>query len=314
MSSTSPRIAVLGSINADIVIRCVNLPRPGETVLADSSSIVSGGKGANQAVAASRLGGQVTMIGRVGDDPLGERLLGALLNDKLDTSNVLRTANCSSGMAVVAVEHSGENSILVVPGANGRVDVADVAAAADAIRASDVLLLQLEVPLAAVIAATSLANLYGVQTILNPAPAATSLPPELLNVDVFCPNLSEASLLLGYPIHSRQDALEAAVKLCIRGPKATIITLGSQGAVLSVDGQAEWFEPFPVEAVDTTAAGDAFAGALALRIGESTSLREAVRFACAAGAIAATRHGAQPSLPTRSEVNAFLQARRAKTG
>ena len=308
MDHQLPRIAVLGSINLDIVIRCTKLPQPGETVLAGSSAEVAGGKGANQAVAAARLGGQVTMIGRVGDDVFGERLLMGLVREKLDTSLVWPTANCASGMAIVAVEPSSENSIIVVPGANARLSERDVAAAAEAIGSCDVLLLQMEVPTETVAAAIAVARARGVRTILNPAPANGTLSPDMLDVDVICPNLIEATALLGHSISSRPDALDAAFELNRLGPKAVVITLGSEGAVFCDRRQAEWVAPFVISAVDTTAAGDAFAGALAVRLAEGAPLREAVKFASAAGALAAMRPGAQPSLPSRSEVHSLLES------
>ena len=303
-----PRIAVLGSINLDLVLRCAKLPQPGETVLAGSSAETAGGKGANQAVAAARLGGQVTMIGRVGDDVFGERLLTGLSRENMDTSLVWPTAACASGMAIVAVEQSGENSIVVVPGANGKINNRDVAAAAGMIGSCDILLLQLEVPTEAVAAAIEVARTRGVRTILNPAPVHGPLSRELLGVDLICPNLHEAAAMLGRPLPSRADALPAALELNRLGPNSVVITLGSDGAVFSDGTQAEWVAPFVVNAVDTTAAGDAFAGALAVRLAEGTPLREAVKFACAAGALAATRPGAQPSLPSRIEVLKLLES------
>lgn len=309
MTHKLPRIAVVGSINRDIVIRCAKLPQPSETVLADSSSEVAGGKGASQAVAASRLGGQVTIIGRIGDDVFGDRLLEGLVGENLDTSLAWRTARCASGMAIVAVEESGENSIIVVHGANGHITEDDVSVAADAIGSCDILLLQLEIRTNAVAAAIAVARQKGVRTILNPAPVVGQLPRDLLEVDVMCPNRIEASALVGRPIQSRDDAVSAARQLSCMGPKSVVITMGSMVAVLSDGGQPEWCEPFLVDSVDTTAAGDAFAGALAVRLGEGAALREAVQFACAAGAIATTRHGAQPALPTRAEVDALLKTR-----
>jgi ribokinase len=305
MDSRRARIVVVGSINRDVVIRCAKLPQPGETVLASAATEVSGGKGANQAVAASRLGGDVAIVGRVGDDVFGERLLSGLNQEHLNTSLVRRTAECASGMAIVAVEDSGENSILVVPGANARVGREDITAAAEAIRSCDILLLQLEVGREAVAAALALARQSGVCTILNPAPVAGPLPKELLQVDVICPNRLEASAILGRSIESRDNAMEALSGLVQLGPKAAIITMGSLGAVFSDGGPPAWCEPFQVNAIDSTAAGDAFAGALAVRLGEGAALPEAVEFACAAGAIAATRPGAQPALPTREEVLAL---------
>lgn len=308
MVPKSPRIAVLGSINRDIVIRCARLPMRGETVLAESTSEVAGGKGANQAVAAVRLGGHVTMIGRVGDDVFGERLLTGLVREKLDTSLVWQMADCASGMAIVAVEQSGENSIIVVPGANSRISESDVAAVAEAIGSCDILLLQLETPHETVAAAIAVARTRGVRTILNPAPVNGPLSKKLLEVNVICPNLIEAAALLGRPIPSRAAALDAALEIGRLGPKFVVITLGSDGAVFSDGTRAELVPPFVVNAVDTTAAGDAFAGALAVRLAEGAPLREAVKFACAAGALAATRPGAQPSLPLRSEVDSLLKS------
>lgn len=278
-------------------------------MLATSATEAAGGKGANQAVAASRLGGEVAIVGRVGDDEFGERMLRGFIQENLDPSLVRRTADCASGTAIVAVEDSGENSIVVVPGANGRVCPEDIAVAAEVIRACDVLLMQLEICREAVAAAMAIARQSGVRTILNPAPAAKPLPEELLQVDVLCPNRLEASAILGRAIESREDAVDAAARLVSMGPKSAIVTMGSLGAVFSTGGPPAWCEPFQVEAVDSTAAGDAFAGALAVRLGEGAALGEAVEFACAAGAIAATQHGAQPALPTRSAVDRLLATR-----
>ncbi len=305
--STNPRIAVLGSINMDLVVRCSQLPSRGETIIAGSFSQIPGGKGANQAVAAARLGAEVTMIGRVGDDVFGNQLRENLNRDGIDTSNVLATEACSSGIAIVAVEQSGENSILVVPGANGRVDVADVASAAGVIRASDILLLQLEIPIEPVLAAIKIAREAGVRVILDPAPAPSRFPPELFDVDVICPNQSEAAVLLGREVQSVADAEQAAVELVRRGVGSAIVTLGAQGAVASDGDDVHWFEPFTITPLDTTAAGDAFAGAFAVCWAEQDSMTDAVPFACAAGAIAASRAGAQPSMPSLEEVIELLK-------
>lgn len=302
------RIAVLGSINCDTVIRCRRLPQRGETVLAESSLEISGGKGADQAVAASRLGGQVTMVGRVGDDAIGQRLLSGLGSENLDISLVRATPECPTGFATVAVEDSGENSIIVVPGANGRLTADDVAAAADVIATCDVLLVQLEVPLDAVAAAIAVARAKGVRIILNPAPVSGPVPRALLAVDIICPNQLEATALLGRPITSRASALDAARELNCFGSNVAVITLGGDGAVYCDGDRAEWIPPFAVHAVDTTAAGDAFAGALAVHLAEGASLADCVRFAAAAGALAVGKPGAQPSLPVRSEVCAFIKA------
>ncbi|QDU41188.1 Ribokinase [Maioricimonas rarisocia] len=303
----SPRIAVVGSINMDLVVRCERLPRPGETIIGLDAREVSGGKGANQAVAAARLGASVSMVGRVGSDGFGETLLGSLQAEGIHVGHVARTPDCSSGLAIVAVETSGENAITVVPGANGRLSVEDVRAASDVIEAADVLLLQLEVPTETVIAASQIARAAGTRVILDPAPAPTAVPEGLLAVDLLCPNESEAAALNGLPVESDDDLQAAARRLAEISGAEVIITLGDRGALLHQrDGQSVRVPAFPCTAVDTTAAGDAFAGALALRLAEGTDVPEAIRFANAAGAIAASRHGAQPGMPTRNDVEQLM--------
>ncbi len=306
MTRRAARIAVLGSINMDLVIRCHHLPVAGETVIARSSAEVSGGKGANQAVAASRLGADVTMIGSVGDDAFAERLLGNLRNEGIDVSNVTCRTDCASGLAVVAVEDTGENLIAVVPGANGTVSAEDAVSAKEIIQSSDVLLLQLEVPHETVIAAMNVAREVNTRVILDPAPATRPFPAGLLAADLICPNQSEAALILDREVETINDAKGAALELTQRGANKAIITLGGQGAVLSDGETAEWFEPFSVEPVDTTAAGDAFAGALAVGWVQDSTLSEAVRFASAAGALAATRAGAQPGMPRLEDVQRMV--------
>lgn len=307
MVNAAPKIAVLGSINMDVVIRCAHLPAPGETIIATSASEVCGGKGANQAVAAARLGADVTMIGSVGDDGFADHLIENLERENIDVSHVSRRSACASGLAVVSVEDSGENSITVVPGANGRLRVEDAMAAADLIRRSHTLLLQLEVPVDTVIAAINIARDSNTRVILDPAPAPSHFPPELLKPDLICPNQSEAAAILGTNVDSVKAARFAAIELIDRGASNSIVTLGSQGAVVSNGGSADWIEPFQVNTVDTTAAGDAFTAALAVRWAEQTNLLEAARFACAAGAIVATRQGAQAIMPTREEVEQLIQ-------
>ncbi len=289
----------------DLVIRCQSLPMPGETIMAESSMEVCGGKGANQAVAAARAGGQVTMIGRVGDDAFGGRLISNLEQAGVDTRLVERTRDCASGLAIVAVERSSQNSIMVVAGANGRVCPDDVEAARGVIEASDILLLQLEVPTDAVIGAIEIARKAGVRIVLDPAPSLNSWPPDLLDVDLLCPNRSEAARMLGVPdesIETREDAEKAARALSDRGARNVVITLGDQGAVLFDGKHAKLAAPHAIDAVDSTAAGDAFAGALAVHWAEQDNLVSAVEFANAAGAIAVSREGAQPGMAERSKI------------
>ncbi|MCG8586418.1 MAG: ribokinase [Pirellulales bacterium] len=302
MNRSRPRIVVVGSINTDLVVRCERLPKPGETVIANEYAQIAGGKGANQAVAAARLGADVMMVGRVGDDEFGVRALRSLADEGIDTTHVQITENTSSGLAVIGVEQTGENSIMVVPGANGHVSERDVTEATDAIANCNILLLQLEIPFTVVKTAITTARAHGVRVILDPAPISAPLASDVLDVEVICPNQAEASELLGSEIESVDDAREAARQLVRLGPRAAVITLGDKGAVFADGDSATWVEPIPVDAVDTTAAGDAFAAALGLCLTQGASLDEAVRFACAAGAIAASRHGAQPSLPTLAEV------------
>ena len=307
MLDPAGKIVVLGSINMDIVVGCTHLPGRGETIIADSSAEVSGGKGANQAVAAARLGADVAFIGSVGSDAFGETLLGNLKRENIDVSHVSRRAKCASGLAVVAVEDSGENSIMVVPGANGTLTAKEVSASADLIRASRTLLLQLEVPLKTVVAAIRIAHESDTRIILNPAPAPDPFPLELLDVDLICPNQSEAALILGHKVESVDTARHAVSELTRLGARNAAITLGAQGAVVGNGSSVEWIEPFAVTPIDTTAAGDAFAAALAVNWDAQTDLSDAARFACAAGAIAATRRGAQPGMPTREEVAGLVQ-------
>ena len=295
MTANPPDIAVVGSINMDLVIRCATLPEPGETILAESSVEVCGGKGANQAVAAARAGGNVTMIGRVGDDAFAGRLVNNLRHEQICSDAVRITERCASGVAIVAVEQSGQNSIMVVPGANGHVDVEDVHTSREVISASHVVLLQLEIPAAAVLASIKIAREAGVRVILDPAPALRDWPIDLFNVDVLCPNESEAATLLGCPIGSLEDAAAGARRLHQLGVRHAVITLGSRGTMVCEGGSPRLIQPFRVTAVDTTAAGDAFAGALAVRWSEGASFFEAVRFANAAGALTASQQGAQAS-------------------
>lgn len=305
--SNAPRIVVVGSINMDLVVRCARLPVPGQTVTALSSMEIPGGKGANQAVAASRAGGQVTMIGRVGADSMASRLVDNLRQHHVRTERILTSSQCASGIAVVAVESSGENAIMVVPGANGEVSIADVDAATQILSSADILLLQLEIPLPTVLRVIDIAREAGVPVVLDPAPMPTQLPPASLLVDVLCPNQSEASAIVGYTVETVDDAMRAAQDLMKLGVRHPIVTLADQGAVIHDGASSHWIEPFRITAVDTTAAGDAFAGALTVRLAEGASLLEAARFAGAAGAIAATRLGAQPAMPNRAEIESLLR-------
>jgi ribokinase len=301
------RIAVVGSMNMDLVVKTPHLPKPGETVIGEDLLTVPGGKGANQAVAAARLGAKVAMIGRVGDDLFGQQLRENLIADQIDLRHVIVTPGTGSGVALIVVDEKGQNSIVVSSGANARVTVADVDSAAKAITTADVLVLQLEIPLEAVTRAAQLARQSGVQVILNPAPAQ-KLPADLLAlVDILIPNESETATITALSIESQEEMGAAAAELMAAGVGSVILTLGERGAFLAQKGATRHFPPFVVDqVVDTTAAGDAFVGGLASAIGEGKPIMEAVSWGNAAGALAVTRTGAQLSLPIREEVERLL--------
>ncbi|TWU21176.1 Ribokinase [Novipirellula galeiformis] len=305
MNSKGPRITVVGSINMDLVIRCDTFARPGETIIANSAAEISGGKGANQAVASARAGGDVSMIGRVGDDAFAHTLLQNLQHSEIDCSGVQNTADSPSGLAIVTVESAGQNSIMLVQGANGHVTPEDVEANRSVIESADVLLLQLEIPIAAVLASIAIARTAGVRIVLDPAPVPKVWSDALLGVDLVCPNETEAAAITGHPLESFDDAESAAKELHRRGAKHVAITLGDRGSLLYTENTMHRIAATPITVLDTTAAGDAFAGALAVRWAETNDLIEAMRFASIAGAIAASRHGAQPSMGTREMIEQF---------
>jgi ribokinase len=300
-------ILVVGSSNTDMVIRVPRIPKPGETVLGGEFTMAPGGKGANQAVAAARAGGHVTFVARVGDDVFGERALANFQADGIDTRFVFRTPGAPSGIALINVDGRGENSISVASGANALLSVADVEAAGPAFISADILLVQLESPLAVVEAAVRKAAEAGVPVVLNPAPAQPLGDALLSLVAVLTPNEHEAEFLTGIPVRDESGAREAAVRLRARGVVSVVITRGERG-VYAASAEFEGLVPaFKVEAVDTTGAGDVFNGALAVALAEKTPLPEALRFAAAAAALSVTRPGAQPSAPTRAEIGAFLR-------
>jgi len=301
------RITIVGSLNMDLVIRSPRIPQPGETIIGSEFQTVPGGKGANQAVAAARLGGQVTIVGRVGEDTFADALLENLASTEIDATFVQRDRQAASGVALIVVDDHGENIIVVASGANMRMTEKDVEAAQAAIADSDVLLLQLEVPLPVVKRAAQIAQSHNVTVVLNPAPAR-ELPPDLLaSVDVLVPNESETALLTGLPIGSQTELEKAATHILDSGVRSVVITLGKRGAFLaSTDYESKIYEAFSVQPVDTTAAGDAFVAGLSVNYGAGKTLPDAIRWGNAAGAMAALRFGAQTSLPKRNEVQELL--------
>lgn len=291
------KILVIGSSNTDMTVKSSHLPAPGETVMGDRFVMGPGGKGANQAVAAARLGGDVTFICKVGRDVFGEKAIEGYRKDNIDTQHIM-LSDLPSGVALILVDGGGENSISVAPGANGDLTPADIESKADVIRSADILILQLEIPVESVEKAVSIAKEAGVYVILNPAPAKR-LPEELLeNVSLLTPNQSELEILTGIKGDVRAG-LDALVE---RGVGEVILTLGSKGSMVYSGGEPVLIPALKVDAVDTTAAGDTFCGALAVAISEGKSLTDAARFATCASALTVQKMGAQVSIPYRKDM------------
>jgi len=305
-------VTVVGSLNMDLVVKAPRLPAVGETVTKGTFGTFPGGKGANQAVAAARLGARVRMVGAIGRDAFGSQLRDGLRRDGVDVSHVIEIEDAPSGVALITVGPQGQNTIVVAPGANWRMTTAHVDAAADLIARSQILLIQLEIPIETVTRAAEIASSAKVRVVLDPAPAPESpLPDRLIRlVDVINPNEVEAKVLTGTNVADERGARDAAERLLAMGCRSAVIKLGARGAFVA-DGDTRAAVPgIHVDAVDTTAAGDAFAGALAVALGEGRPIMEAVRFANVAGAICVTRMGAQPSMPRRAEVVEFAAARK----
>ncbi|MCL4641911.1 MULTISPECIES: ribokinase [Olivibacter] len=296
------KIIVAGSMNMDMVVKTSHIPRPGETVLGGSFFMNPGGKGANQAIAVARLGGDVAFIGKMGDDIFGKQSAQLFEEEGVNTQGIVSDAALPSGIALITVDQKGENSIVVAPGANANLKATDVEKALTYYPDAALLLIQLEIPMDTVAYTAKRAKEKGMKIILNPAPA-NELPKEVFELmDIITPNESEAEMLSGIRIADLDSAGQAARKIQAKGPKQVIITMGKQGAAVLED-DAFFHVPAPsVETIDTTAAGDVFNGALAVAIAEGKPLREATNFACRAAAIAVTRLGAQSSIPYRNEV------------
>ena len=309
-NSATPKVAVVGSLNIDLVCHATRRPEKGETLIGDAFDIFTGGKGFNQATAAARLGAQVTLIGSVGADPFGEMLLTATKNEHIDSRFVRKRTDTGTGVATIVIEPDGNNSIIVVPRANMALTTTDIDAAADCIADADVLLLQLETPIAASEHAAEIAKTHGTTVILNPAPARP-LPDSLLaSVDILTPNQSETEFLSGMQVGNDEEARNAAEVLRARmvdtTTSAAVLTLGEQGALILTSRISERIPALSVDAVDTTGAGDAFCGALATALASGETLGEAIAFANAAGAVAVTVIGATPSMPTRAKVDLLM--------
>ena len=300
-------IIVVGSLNMDLVIQAENIPRPGETVLGYGFKQIPGGKGANQADAIAKLGAKVSMIGAVGEDSFGETLQESLRKDGVDVTYVLEKAGVATGVAAIIVEKSGNNAITVASGANFNLTEKDVESAENVLAEGDILLTQLETPLDTVIYSLKKAKYMGMKTILNPAPGR-QLPEEVFTyTDVITPNETELELLTGMPVSTMYEIEKASKTLLDKGLQNVLVTLGSNGALhVDLEG-AQHYKGHKVKAVDTTAAGDCFNGALAVGLSEGKDLKDSIKFAMAAAALSVTRLGAQTSLPIRSEVDQFMK-------
>jgi ribokinase len=295
-------ICVVGSLNMDLVVKAPRLPRVGETVSGGTFATFPGGKGANQAVASARLGARAVMVGRVGEDAFGRHLVEGLKREHIDVAHVRTDPEAATGVAFIGVDGEGRNMIMVASGANMRVALADVDDARALIAGARVLLLQLEVPIEAVLHAAAVARGAGVLVCLDPAPAVPLPDPLYASVDVINPNEIEAQILTGIEVHSIVDAERAAVALRERGPRVAVVKMGERGAFyLGPDGRGH-VPAVPAKAIDTTAAGDAFAAALGVALGEGSSVADAVTFATLVAGIKVTRMGAQSGMPTRAEV------------
>ena len=302
------KIVVVGSLNMDLVIQVPEIPKPGETMLGYNFGSFPGGKGANQAVAAARLGAAVTMIGQVGDDPYGEILVGNLASEGVNTEHISIDGNSATGVAMIAVDEQGQNSIVVASGANFSLTAEQIQSAWEKIGEIDILVMPLETPLETIFQAAKLARVQNVRVVLNPAPAR-SLDPDLLSmIDILIPNEHEVLQIAGYIDNGDLTVEESARILINQGVNTVVITLGENG-VMIVDEKlgVTTIPAFKVDVLDTTAAGDSFVAALAVGLVEGKSLIDACSFANAAGAITVTRMGAQPSLPTRREITEFLE-------
>jgi ribokinase len=299
-------IVVFGSLNMDLTVRTPRFPQSGETIIGDTFRTSPGGKGANQAVACARLGASTFMVGRVGEDAFGESLQLELKKAGVHTEYVNIDQESSSGVALITVDQSAENTIIVVPGANGKIDRDDLEILEKALEGATHLLVQLEIPLEMVLEASRIASQSGIAVILDPAPAV-DLPKELYqSIDIITPNETEAEILVGFAIRNQQDASRASRILLDRGVKRVVIKMGSEGAFAASDEFEKFYPAIPVKAVDTVAAGDAFNAGMAVALSEGMPFEEAILWGITAGALSVMGEGAQPSMPGRNDLEQML--------
>ncbi len=304
------KVVVVGSLSMDLVVQTVRRPEKGETIIGTGFGMFAGGKGNNQAIAAARALAHVSMIGRVGNDGFGETLLATLKREKVDISGMIKDGEAATGIAHITVDANGDNYIVIAQQANANLSAADVEKYAHLIEECDVLLMQLEVPFEPLCAAAALARKKGATVVLNPAPAPVgkSIPTELLKyVDIIVPNQPEALQLSGIDASSIEGAQKAAAFFETLGIATSIVTMGEAGALICHKGSSNHIKSFKVNSIDSTAAGDAFCGAFAASLARGEQLLSAVRTGCAAGALATTKLGAEPSLPHHSDIEKLLE-------
>ena len=297
-------ICVIGSLNMDLVVNVDTMPKPGQTIIGSNFKEVPGGKGANQAVAMARLNGNVTMIGKVGEDGFGQTLINSLKNDKVDTTYI-QTAKGATGVALITVDKNAQNSIVVSPGANFEVKEDDIDNNIEAIKNSDIVVLQLETPLDTIKYALNKAKELNKYTILNPAPAVKLDDEIIKNIDLLTPNETELEIISGVSIETEEDIQKASQIMIEKGVKELIVTLGSKGSLYINKEKSMFKKAYKVQAVDTTAAGDSYTGALAVALSQDKGMEEAMDFASKVGALSVLKEGAQSSLPTLEDVENF---------
>lgn len=301
-------IIIFGSINIDLIATTSRLPNLGETINGKNFFTAGGGKGANQAVAAARLGIPTKIVGRVGNDSFGQQLLASLQTAHVDIADVVVDENIHTGVAVITVDGLGENSIIVIPGANHSLNNIDVERLRNLLSDVTALLLQLEIPVEVAISAAKVAQEMGVKVILDPAPMPANFPNNFYGlIDIITPNEIEASQLVGFTVNNQETANQAAIELCQRGVKNAVVKIGDRGVVCATEEETFFQPAFIVEVIDTIAAGDAFNGGLAAALDRDLSLKEALKWGAAAGALCTTKSGAQPAMADRKTFDNFLQ-------
>jgi len=305
--NNKPKVTIVGSFMMDLVVKAKRRPKKGETLIGEEFGMFNGGKGCNQAIAAARLGAQTYMVGRLGTDLFGDKFMEALAEENIVSDYVVRDPEVGTGVGTPVIDADGDNSIIIIPRANMRLSVEDVEKAEPAIAGADVLILQLEVPVEASERAAEIAKSGGTAVILNPAPARELSDSFLSKVDILTPNETETEMLSGMPVKDQASVEKAAKALLDKGVSAVILTLGDRGALLLTTEMTKLVPAYKVDVVDTTAAGDAFCGALATALARGESFEEATEYANAAGAFAVTIMGAGPSMPTARQLEEFLE-------